>query len=421
MALIGAGIVSIPAVTQADEATNAVPALLTSLASTTLSGYVDTSAHWNPGNGNNNLPTYSPNGVAGGAKADGFNLNVVNVTLSHPAGDGWSAGYNATLLMGPDATGYNTSVFSHQSSVFSANSDFGLKDTYVDLHAPVGNGLDVKLGTFSEPLGYEVYETGNNPNYTRSYGYEIEPTALTGVLATYQVFGPLSASFGIANTWSSGIDSRANPPQAESYKTYLGSLTYTFPTNTGFLAGSTVSGGIINGYDAVNAVIKTSYYIGGTINTPINNLKAGFAFDYCTLGDNTLGTDPATGAPVAEDHGYQEAFGLYLSYQATEKLSLYTRGEVLKQSGYLGNPNTTGTGGTYSGMPSGAYEVTQTVQYDLWKNVLARLEFRWDHSEHGHPYGGSLGGFDAATGTYTPPAGGLENEFLLAANFVYKF
>src|SRR6516225_3404247 len=164
IALIGAGVVSLPAVSQADEATNAVPALLTSLASTTLSGYVDTSAHWNPGTGNNNLPTYSPNGAPGGTKADGFNFNLVNLTLSHPAGDGWSAGYNASLLMGPDAVGYNTSVG-------AGNSDFGLKDAYVDLHAPICNGLDVKIGTFTEILGYEVFETGNNPNYTRSYGY----------------------------------------------------------------------------------------------------------------------------------------------------------------------------------------------------------------------------------------------------------
>ena len=56
----------------------------------------------------------------------------------------------------------------------------------MDLHAPLGNGLDLKLGTYTEVLGYEVFETGNNPNYTRSYGYALEPTQMTGLLATYQ-------------------------------------------------------------------------------------------------------------------------------------------------------------------------------------------------------------------------------------------
>ena len=27
--------------------------------------------------------------------------------------------------------------------------------------------------------------------------------------------------------------------------------------------------------------------------------------------------------------------------------------------------------------------VTATVQYDLWKNVLSRVEFRWDHALDG--------------------------------------
>jgi hypothetical protein len=417
IALIGAGVVSLPAVTQADEATNAVPALLTSLASTTLSGYVDTSAHWNPGTGNANLPNYTPNGAQGGTKADGFNLNVVNLTISHPAGDGWSAGYNATLLMGPDAVGYN-------NTFGTPAGDLSLKDAYVDLHAPICNGLDVKLGTFTSPLGYEVYETGNNPNYTRSYGYEIEPTALTGLLATYQVCGPLSISGGVANTWSAGINSRAFIPggpvgatHAESYKTYLGYATYTFPTNTGFLSGSTVSGGVVNGWDAVNGVVKTSYYVGGTINTPINNLKAGAAFDYCTLGPNNLGFDYGTGAALAEGEGYQEAIGLYASFQATEKLSLYARGEYFRQSGYLQfnsvNPN-------YSGLANGAYELTATAQYDLWKNVLARVEFRWDHAEHNDPYGGTAGTAVLGTGG-APPVGNKSDEYLLAANFIYKF
>ena len=135
LALISAGAVSLPAVAHAEETTNAV---LTALSTTTISGYVDTSAHWNPGTGNVNLPVYTPNGVSGSGKADGFNLDVVALTLNKPPGEGdWGAGYNATLLFGPDAVGYN-------NSAGSTTSDFSLKDAYVDLHAPLGNGLDLK-------------------------------------------------------------------------------------------------------------------------------------------------------------------------------------------------------------------------------------------------------------------------------------
>ena len=63
-------------------------------------------------------------------------------------------------------------------------------------------------------------------------------------------------------------------------------------------------------------------------------------------------------------------------------------------------------------MPSKAFALTETVQYDLWKNVISRLEFRWDHSANGqNAYGGTTAG----------SAPGLKNAFLVAANLIYKF
>ena len=56
-----------------------------------------------------------------------------------------------------------------------------------------------------------------------------------------------------------------------------------------------------------------------------------------------------------------------------------------------------------------AQEITATVQYALWANVLTRLEFRWDHSNN-TSYG------------YTSNAGNnYQNAFLLAAQAVYQF
>src|ERR1035437_9891311 len=109
LALIGAGVVSLPAVAHAEEkSTNAV---MTAFSATTISGYVDTSAQWNPGTGNANLPVYTPNGSAGSTKADGFNLNLVALTISKPVGEGdWGAGYNAPFFLGPAGPGSNNFV-----------------------------------------------------------------------------------------------------------------------------------------------------------------------------------------------------------------------------------------------------------------------------------------------------------------------
>ena len=384
---MGAGLVSLPPWACAEERPNSI---LTALSPTTISGYVDTSMEWNPGTGNQNLPTYTPNGAPSGTKADGFNLDVVSLTISKPVSEGeWGAGYNATLLFGPDAVGFN-------NSFGTVPSDFSLIDAYVVLRAPIGNGLDFKLGTFASPLGYEVYQTGSNPNYTRSYGYEIEPTQLTGLQAAYQFSSVVSANAGILNTWSAGINNRAFPsegPKAESYKTYMGSVTLTAPESMGFLAGSTLSGGIVNGYNALVAnggAVETSFYAGGNIKTPLKFLTVGVAFDYACLGPNRANV-------VLNNSGYQYAGALYLLVQATEKLSFNARADYLNQSSYLAT----------TGLPGESLALTATVQYDLWKNVITRAEFRWDHALNGSdPWG---------------PAPSLDNAYMLALNILYRF
>ena len=383
VALLGAGLVSVPAIAQAEEKPNFVQ---TALASTTLSGYVDTSVQWNFGTGNSALPPYA---FGGPTKADGFNLNVVELRLDKPveAADVWGAGYHVDLLAGPDAN----ALFTQSSGV---PGDFGVKQAYVALHAPVGNGLDFKLGVWDTIIGYEVFESANNPNFTRSYGYSLEPTTHTGLLATYQFCELLSANVGIANSFGPTINGRAhNPPnsQAESFKTYMASLTFTAPTNSGFLAGSTLTACIINGFNQALldtttgqfGANETHYYVGGTMNTPVSGLKFGAAFDYID---------------VHNAHGDIYSLGAYAAFQATEKLSFYGRAEYARQRGdFL----------LLAPLPERAIELTATAQYDLWKNVLSRLEFRWDRSVSG-------------TGVWGD-SGTLKNECELIANVVYKF
>src|SRR5260221_9833292 len=220
MALLSAGLITLPSLSRAEEHPNSV---LTALSATTLSGYVDTSAQWNLGTGNANVPGYAWNTPS---KTDGFNLNVIELNLEKTvdAADHWGAGYKVSLLAGPDASLFNT-----KSPVANGNADFAVKQAYVALHAPVGNGLDFKVGVWDTLIGSEVFESINNPNVTRSYAYSMEPTTHTGVQATYQVCDAVSATVGIANTYGPTINGRAflnqgggsQGPQAESYKTYM--------------------------------------------------------------------------------------------------------------------------------------------------------------------------------------------------------
>src|ERR1041384_4967174 len=214
--LMSVGLVSLPAVIHAEEKPSS---LLTSLSATTISGYVDTSAQWNIDTGNANVPNYA---FGGPGKADGFNLNVVKLAIEKPvdSADAWGAGYKVDLLFGPDANTLAT-----QSS--GVAGDFGVKQAYVAMHAPIGNGLDFKLGVWDTIIGYEVFESVNNPNFTRSYGYTIEPTTHTGLQMAYTFSDCLSAAVAVVNTFGPTINGRAHPtgtggpadgPKAESYK-----------------------------------------------------------------------------------------------------------------------------------------------------------------------------------------------------------
>jgi hypothetical protein len=376
LALLGTGMISLPSLAKADETPNSV---LTSLATTTLSGYVDTSMQWNLGSGNGTLPPYA---FGGESKADGFNLNVVKLTLEKPidAADTWGAGYKADLLFGPDAN----ALFTQSTGI---PADFAVKQAYVALRVPVlPNGLDFKVGVWDTIIGYEVFESGNNPNYTRSYGYSMEPTTHTGVLATYQFCEFFSASFGVANTFGPTINGRA---PTESYKTYMGSFTLTAPENMGFLAGSTLSACVINGFNSLTGN-ETSYYVGASVATPVTGLKAGLAFDLLDVHDAG---------------GETYAVGGYLAFQCTEKFGLFGRAEYVRDRGDQELFVDTA--------PDRIMALTATAQYDLWKNVMTRVEVRWDHSLSGE---GVWGGTDPID-----DPGDLKNQVMLAANIIYKF
>jgi hypothetical protein len=404
LGLAACGLVSLPALIQAEEKMSSVQ---TALSSTTISGYVNTSAHWDLGTGNDNVPGYAYNNN----KQDGFNLDVISLTIERPLDEGqWSAGYKANVLFGPDAN------FLATQSGGTLGGDFAIKQGYVALRAPIGTGLDVKLGVFDTVVGYETFDAGNNPNYTRSYGYTIEPTTHTGVLVTYQFGEMFGVSAGVANTfgptinekaWSAGGTNVAD--RAESYKTYMASIAFSAPKDWGFIGGSTLYAGIINGLNSgYNTGHETHYYVGGALATPLAGLKLGASYDYARAGhvENNL-------IRSNDDH-YAWAAALYASFQPQDsKLGFHLRGEYASRSG-----DTLSSSSPFTFMPEKVFALTGTVQYDLWKNVLSRLEIRWDHA--GGDWKETPYGPDALSGALNG-SGTKRNAYLVAANLIYKF
>ena len=337
VALAAAGVVSFASVSNAQEAKETVKTLA---ASTTLSGYVSTSVNWTPGN-TAGVQSY----FANSGKSDRIALDVISLTLASKAGEGeWAAGYKATLWAGPDALALNTSS--------GTEGDVAIKNAYISLRAPLGTGVDLKMGVFDTIIGYEGTDRNTNPFYSHSWGFSVEPTQHTGLLASYRVSDSISLSVGIANTTDAVINGAATNTQR---KTYMAAATLTAPESFGFLKGTSVTAGWVGGRANGAATTVDSLYVGGTIPLPIKDLSLGLAWDNKTI-------DGASDTSV---------IAAYLSYKVSDKLTAAARVEYLD----VGNAT---VGATVVG--SEALSTTIGLDYKLWANVISRLEYRLDTS-----------------------------------------
>lgn len=418
LGLAAVGLVSLTPGLYAQTAAGPVP-VTTALSATTISGYVDTSMVWTPGTGNANPAPYSFNTPT---KQDGFNLNAVDVKIAKPLDESqWAAGYTVELMYGADAA--------------AITGGGPIRQAYVTMRTPtgVGNGIDWQLGQWDNLIGYESSDSYRNPNFTRSYGYSIEPTEHTGLLATYKASDEVTLQLGIANSVTTVFQNTRNASGGtfgggtytiESKKGLVSLLSLTAPDSWGSLKGSglfvgldygpgnafshgpigAAGGAFANGAPPANAhpVDKTHLYVGTTIMTPVKGLSFGAAWD------SVNNYDPVAGGV----EGYASTIAAYASYKATDKLTLNSRAEYAHGSAF-----------DYLVQPSRAQEAkilafTETIQYDLWANVISRLELRWDTSADGSPmFGNTVANIHSPTGSVASK----NNDLMVAANVIYKF
>jgi len=385
LGLAAVGVVSLTSAARADE-TNMV---MTSLSTTTISGYVDVAAQFNPNGSSGGLPSYYY-----GSNPNSINLNAVDIALDKPLDESpWASGYHVEFLLGPQGV--------------AMGLPNNIRQAYIALRTPVGNGIDWKIGVFDTIVGYESTTSASNPNYSKSYGYNMEPTTHTGILGTYKAADWISVQAGIADTSYAGDGgyTAATVGGTGLYRpTFMWGPTLTAPDSFGWAKGATLSiatiissGNTEGGFRGPDGAGASTYYAGITLPTPVAALKFGAAFDYLNARD--ISQNEWVGA-------------LYSTYQFNDKLSLNLRGEYLdaKNTQYSGAYTQVGSGHT----PNEAYEITTTVQYALWANVLTRLELRWDHSNHT-----GAGGYynNISTGVGKP----LADAFMLAAQAIYTF
>lgn len=382
LGLAAVGAVSMASAVRADEAK--LSAVQTALTGTTISGYVDVGVQYNLGDQSrySSLPPYA-NNYNGNTGRDGFALKAINIALEKPLDDApWAAGYRIELNAGDDSI-HGTEFYQDEGGSGDAGSGWvGVRQAYIALRTPVGNGITWKLGVFDGVTGYESNTGYANPNITRSYGYIINPTTFLGLIGSYSIVDGVSVQLGIANRGS--YQGHGQTDDNLSSKDYIAAISLSAPESWGWLKGSALNVQTVQAFDNEGVNI---YSANASLATPVAGFKLGLAYDtYVSLADSHDGS----------------IYGVYATYQATDKLSFALRGELIDAQ-ELAFDNTFGDFGK-------GYELTATVQYDLWANVITRAEFRWDRYESkNNLIGGSFSNNET------------QNAFLLALNAVYKF
>jgi hypothetical protein len=234
-----------------------------------------------------------------------------------------------------------------------------LQQAYLTAVLPVGSGLTVDVGKFVTHMGYEVIESKDNWNYSRSFmfAYAI-PYYHTGVRASYTFSSTFSAAVHFVNGWNSYIDNNRS--------TSLGlMLNYALTPSTDI---------IFNGMDGFERPFNTPYgkrdvadfIVTQTVN---DMLSLGLNADY---GQESLGPN----GPLEIWKGA----AIYGKCTINPKSSVALRAEVYSDPhlytiyGYT-NPIPFDTKETLK-------EVTLTYEYHLFDPLITRVEFRDDLSNN---------------------------------------
>lgn len=292
-------------------------------------------------------------------------------------------GFKLQLLFGTDARFiHSLGLLDHAmgSSIYQPD----IPEAYLNLHFPVitEGGLDVKLGKFATPVGFETIDPRSNPFYSHSYIFNFGvPFNHTGALFTLHPTGWLDLLGGIDRGVNISFDDNND--------------------SLGFLAGFG-----LNLHEG-RVLLNGATHIGP--ETPDNNHDLRYLSDIYLIWKVTGKLTSVTELNYARDDGAAaDGYGVaqYLSYAITDKVSAKIRGEIWRDDdGFyvasfaephdpmrsLGgqtviDPRTVGGGRTTYGAITIGLDLKPVVPKPL-RGLTLRPEIRVDHSFNGtHPF-----------------------------------
>ena len=352
------------------------------------SGFLDvayTQNFNNPNTNLNQLHIFDTN-------ANGFMPHLAQLMLERPAdatGSGMDrAGFRARLNFGSDARVTRARTNFQPGT---SNNEMDFQELYAEYILPVGNGLKIQAGKINTLIGYEVINSFENPNFSRSFMFGLgQAFTTTGVRMTYTFNPVVTASIGVINGWDNIDDNNkgksfewllALTPHEKIGVSFYGSYgaeqsnsqgAAAFTTQADPTAKRTVAGSIITLKPTDKDTVVLEPYYGNEGNA--STVKS---------------------ARNARWNG----FAGYLIHDFNDQWSARFRGEIFEDAGgartctggvnFAGGANTCASGSSgvgvntagAGGIPQTLWENTFTLQYKPFPSLITRTEFRYDKSD----------------------------------------
>jgi hypothetical protein len=247
---------------------------------------------------------------------------------------------------------------------------------YGQVFAPVGNGVDIKIGHFYTPVGYETVTSTGNFFYSHAYTHQyFEPFTHWGVLANTPLNDSVKVGMGAVMGWDVLDD-------LEDHVSWLGTVTWTSCDKN-----TTLFYGILIGEEAgqlgnEDARYYQSIYLTHKISDKLTSVTG------TDLVWQNNGSFDSTGVEEADAEAY--SFYQYLIYDINKCWSAGMRVEVSHDDDNLRILTPTALGATVPGEATFT-SLTLGLNYKAYENVRIRPEVRWDWSDFDE---GDIGAFD---------------------------
>lgn len=300
------------------------------------------------GDHNSNAP------VAFTDRVNEFMLNQVNLYIEkavNTEGSDWDIGGRVDFMFGTDAdntqaTGWDNQILDEEFN----NYDVAFPQAYVEVFAPIGNGITAKLGHFYTTIGYEVVTAPDNFFYSHAYTMNYaEPFTHSGALFSYQVSDNWSVSAGAVTGWDNFRENGGD-------WSFLGGANWSSDDEKSWLAVTLISGE--NGDDSVDQ------------NTTMYSIVFGHDFSDSLhyVFQHDFGTTESISANTDDTDWY--GINQYLTYDLNDKVGLGLRAEWFSDSDMR-----------VSDFRANYYAVSAGVNYSPLDWLKFRPEVRYDWAD----------------------------------------